>query len=78
MGTIALSRSLFETTAKSKKIKATEYFHSGASFNMAFLIRFGWVFFNSHLKFISMPIKYIAIVLLGREPSNPKEPPGDS
>lgn len=25
-----------------------------------------------------MPIKYLVIVLLGREPSNPKEPPGDS
>lgn len=36
-------------------------------------------FFNNHFfKFISMPIKYIAIVLLGQEPSNPNEHPGDS
>lgn len=79
MGTFLISRSPLETTAKKyRKIIANEFlnFSVGASFYMAFL-RF-FYFYNHFFKFISMPIKYTAIVVLGQKPSNPHEHPGDS
>lgn len=56
-----------------KKSRTTDYFHfsMGASFSMAFL----WFLF---LKFPSMSIKYVTIILFEQEPSNPNKYPGDS
>lgn len=73
-GTFPISKSPLETTIKiQKKNKTTDYFHFsvGVSFGMAFL----WFLF---LKFPSMSIKCITIILFEQEPSNPNKYSGDS
>lgn len=75
LGHILISRSLLEKKAKNSENYSNWVFSFfyGLSFKMAFLS-----FFGSHfLDFISMLIRYIATILLGQEPNNPNEKPGD-